>query len=145
MKKDLLKWLHHYISPAFLIMLTASFVLWYIAKLSYTYTTDLDIDIKVAGAKFEINCVVEGVGTNLFGYRLYKGRKVSIPLSELKYEHLTVDEDIEGEQPTSKIIVDAQSLQNAISVRYSDIKVISIGSIPTVEISKEKEEKFATR
>ncbi|MFR9534028.1 MAG: hypothetical protein SNG49_04235 [Rikenellaceae bacterium] len=131
MKNDFIKWLRHYLSSAFLVMLTASFVLWYIAKLSYTYTTDLDIDVKVGDSKFRVNCVVEGVGTNLFGYRLYKGGKVSIPLDELKYEH-SIDESNFG-----SIIIDPQSLQNAISVRYSDIKVVSIGSIPILELSKE--------
>ncbi len=130
MKNDFIKWLRHYLSPAFLVMLTASFVLWYIAKLSYTYTTDLDIDVKVGDSKFRVNCVVEGVGTNLFGYRLYKGGKVSIPLDELKYDH-SIDESTFGD-----IIIDPQSLQNAISVRYSDIKVVSVGSVPLLEMPK---------
>ncbi len=131
MKNDFIKWLRHYLSPAFIVMLTASFVLWYIAKLSYTYTTDLDIDVKVGDSKFRVNCVVEGVGTNLFGYRLYKGRKVSIPLDELKYDHSIYESNF------GSIIIDPQSLQNAISVRYSDIKVVSIGSIPILEQSKD--------
>ncbi len=136
MKKDLLTWLRHYISPAFLIMLTASFVLWYIAKLSYTYTTDLAIDVKVGSAKFKVGCVVEGVGTNLFGYRLYKGGKVSIPLTELRYYRSTEKDDF------GNIVLDPQSLQNALSVRYSDIKVSSIGTIPSLSISQEEEEKL---
>ncbi len=129
MKNDLLKWIRHYISPAFLVMLTASFVLWYIAKLSYTYTTDLNINVRVANVKFEVTCVVEGVGTNLFGYRLYKGGKVSIPLSELNYQSAT-DED-----NTEIIIINPQSLQNALSVRYSDIKVISISPLKPLVLS----------
>ncbi len=136
MKKDLLKWLRHYISPAFLVMLTASFILWYIAKLSYTYTTELGVDVKVADTKFEVKCVIEGVGTNLFGYRLYKGGKVSIPLAELKYQR-SISEGSYGE-----IIIDPQSLQNAISVRYSDIKVVSVGNIPSLDISTELEQRL---
>lgn len=139
MKNDLLKWLRHYISPAFLIMLTASFILWYIAKLSYTYTTDLNIDVKVGSAKFDVVCVVEGVGTNLFGYRLYKGGNVSIPLSELKYER------IDNEGDNDEIMIDSQSLQNALSVRYSDIKVISIGAIPAVSIPSDQESKLLNK
>ncbi len=135
MKKDFLKWLHHYLSPAFLVMLTASFILWYIAKLSYTYTTDLDVDVKIGDSKFRVNCVVEGVGTNLFGYRLYKGGKVSIPLDELIYDH-SVDESNFG-----RIVINPQSLQNAISVRYSDIKVVSVGSIPMLDIPVDKKGK----
>ncbi|MFR9523724.1 MAG: hypothetical protein SNH94_04040 [Rikenellaceae bacterium] len=132
MKNDLLKWLHHYISPAFFVMLTASFILWFIAKLSYSYTTDLGIDVKVGGAKFNVVCVVEGVGTNLFGYRLYKGGKISIPLGDLKYER----DDL------GSVIIDPQSLQNILSVRYSDIKVVSISAIPALSITAEEEEKL---
>ena len=36
----LLKWMHRYVSPVFLALLMASFILWYIAKLSYIYTTE---------------------------------------------------------------------------------------------------------
>ncbi len=136
MKNDLLRWLRHYISPAFFVMLTASFVLWYIAKLGYSYTTDLDVNVKIGSAKFEVNCVIEGVGTNLFGYRLYKGGKVSIPLSELKYQRSMEGEDF------GSIIIEPQSLQNALSVRYSDIKVVSIGSIPPLSIGRDEEQKL---
>ncbi|MFI3280442.1 MAG: hypothetical protein R3Y44_00565 [Rikenellaceae bacterium] len=136
MKNDFLKWLRHYISPAFLVMLTASFILWYIAKLSYSYTTDLDIDIKIGSTKFDVVCVVEGVGTNLFGYRLYKGGKVSVPLNELKYERSTSEDGVVA------ITIDPQSLQNILSVRYSDIKVVSISSIPVLNITPEEEAKL---
>lgn len=132
MKRDFLRWLRHYISPAFGVMLFAAFVLWYIAKLGYTYTTDLDIEVKVADSKFKVNCVVEGVGTNLFGYRLYKGGKVSIPLSELQYTR-SIDSRY------NDIVIDPQSLQNALSVRYSDIKMKSIGALPSITLSRERE------
>ncbi len=132
MKNDLLKWLRHYISPAFGVMLFAAFVLWYIAKLGYNYTTDLEIEVRAADSKFKVACVVEGVGTNLFGYRLYKGGKVSIPLKELSYTR-SIDSRY------NDIIIDPQSLQNALSVRYSDIKIKSIGSLPTIALSRERE------
>ncbi len=133
MKNDLIAWLRHYVSHVFLMMLFASFVLWYIAKLSYTYTTDLDIDIQVADRKFEVECVIEGVGTNLFGYRLYKGRMNNIPLSELDYVRLT------DQGQDDMLEIDPKSIQKAISVRYSDIKVVSVGAIPNIEVSRERE------
>ena len=34
--ENLWKLLHRYVSPVFLSMLVAAFILWYIAKLSYT-------------------------------------------------------------------------------------------------------------
>ncbi len=123
---NLLKWLHRYVSPVFLMLLVASFLLWYIAKLGYTYTTEQVVRINVDGEEFEVTCVVEGIGTNLFGYRVYAHKTLRIPLSELKYKR-SREEGHEG-----KLILDAQSLQSAISVRYSDIKVIALGIVPEI-------------
>lgn len=126
MLDSMLKMLHRYVSPVFLAMLVASFILWYIAKLSYNYTTEQTVSVNVDGEKFKVECVVEGIGTNLFGYRAYMSKTLRIPLSELKYKH-SREKDREG-----YLIIDPQSLQNAISVRYSDIKVLSIGSVPEI-------------
>ena len=72
-------WLRRYISPVFLALLVASFILWYIAKLNYTYTTEQPFTVNVDGERFKVSCVVEGVGTNLFGYRV-----------SVSYTHLTL-------------------------------------------------------
>ena len=74
---NLLKWMHRYVSPVFLALLVASFILWYIAKLSYTYTTEQVVRVSVDGEPFEVTCVVEGVGTNLFGYRDQKSTRLN--------------------------------------------------------------------
>ncbi|WP_418992211.1 hypothetical protein [Alistipes sp.] len=125
--ENFLKWMHRYVSPVFLALLVASFILWYIAKLSYTYTTEQNVKVNVDGQPFEVTCVVEGVGTNLFGYRVYMNKTLRIPLSELKYKR-SHEEGHEG-----KLIIDPQSLQSAISVRISDIKIISIGAVPEID------------
>lgn len=133
--ENFIRWLRQYISPVFLALLVASFILWYIAKLSYTYTTEQMIRLNVDGEEFKVTCVVEGVGTNLFGYKAYMNKTLRIPLSELKYKR-SREEGSEG-----LIVIDPQSLQNAISVRFSDIKVISIGAVPEIEMPQEKETK----
>lgn len=120
-------WLRRYISPVFLALLVASFILWYITKLSYTYTTEQTVHLNVDGRQFEVACVVEGMGTNLFGYRVYMGKILRIPLSELKYKRSRE----EGHE--DKLVLDPQSLQSAISLRISDIKIISIGAVPEIE------------
>ena len=102
---NLLKWMHRYVSPIFLALLVASFILWYIAKLSYTYTTEQVVRVSVDGEPFEVTCVVEGVGTNLFGYRVYMNKTLRIPLSELKYKR-SREEGHEG-----KVVIDPQSLR----------------------------------
>lgn len=121
-----LKWMHRYVSPVFLALLVASFILWYIAKLSYTYTTEQIVRVSVHGQPFEVTCVVEGVGTNLFGYRVYMSKTLRIPFAELKTKR-SHEEGHEG-----KLIIDPQSLQNALATRFSDIKIISVGDIPEI-------------
>lgn len=125
----------HYVSPVFVTLFCASFVLWYIVKLDHTYTTEYAVHVNIDGERLRVPCVVEGKGATLFGYRVYMHRQIRIPLSELKYtvEHRSVEPQTEGAEPTvdeTLCILDPQSLQNAISVRISDIKVISIGNIP---------------
>lgn len=122
------KWVRRSVSPVFLTLLVASFILWYIAKLGYTYTTEQTVRVQVDGQPFEVTCVVEGLGANLFGYRVYARKTLRIPLSELTYKIVREEGD------EDRVAIDPQSLQNAISVRYSDIKVLSVGTIPEIEI-----------
>ena len=121
------EWTHRYVSPVFLALLVASFILWYIAKLNYTYTTGQVVRLDVDGQRFEVTCVVEGVGTNLFAYRVYMNKVLRIPLTELKFKR-SREEGHEG-----KVVIDPQSLQNAITVQFSDIKIVSIGAVPEID------------
>ena len=124
---NLLKWIRRSVSPVFIVMLVASFILWYIAKLSYTYTTEQTFRINIDGEKFEVTCVVEGIGTNLFGYRVYHDKVLRIPLSELRTK-TSYEEETYG-----MLIIEPQSLHNAISVRCTDIKIVSIGDVPALK------------
>ena len=119
-----------YISPVFVAMLVASFVLWYIAKLNYTYTTDKTVQVNVDGEEFEVVCVIEGLGTNLFSRMVYMRNSLRIPLSELDY---APSPDEEG-----YIVIDPQSLQNAISVHYIDVKVVAVRNIPPIKLPVEE-------
>lgn len=53
------KRMHRYVSPVFLALLVASFILWYIAKLNYVYTTEQVVRLNVDGELFDLPCVVE--------------------------------------------------------------------------------------
>ena len=121
------EWTHRYVSPVFLALLVASFILWYIAKLNYTYTTEQVVRLDVDGQRFEVTCVVEGIGTNLFAYRVYMNKVLRIPLTELKFKR-SREKGHEG-----KVVIDPQSLQNAITVQFSDIKIVSIGAVPEID------------
>lgn len=122
-----LKWVRRYVSPVFMVLLAASFILWYIAKLNYTYTTGHTVRMDVDGQLFEVACTVEGVGTNLFSYQVYARKTLRVPLSELKYKR-SREEGHEG-----KIILDPKSLQSVLSKKFSDIKIISLDAIPEID------------
>ena len=126
----------NYVSPTFIILLCASFILWYILKLQYTYTTNYSVPVNINGDRLRVPCVVEGKGTNLLGYRVYASKELKIPLSELKYT-ITADRGDSGELLGRWYQFDPHSVQNAMSVRFSDIKVISVGDIPLMAVPRE--------
>ena len=99
----------------------------------YTYTTEQPFTVNVDGERFKVSCVVEGVGTNLFGYRVYMSKRLRIPLSELKFR------SVKAEDGEKFLKIDSLSLHNAISVRLSDIKVISVGSVPEIPDPRQQE------
>lgn len=131
------RWLHKYISPVFILLFCASFILWYILKLGYVYTTDYAVLVNINGDTMRVPCVVEGVGTNLFGYRVYMHKELKIPLNDLKYKVEELADEQTGEPLGKFYVIDSHSLQSAISVRFSDIKVISIGDIPPLPVPEE--------
>ncbi len=120
----------NYVSPTFVILLCASFILWYILKLQYTYTTNYSVLVNINGDRLRVPCVVEGKGTILLGYRVYMHREIHIPLSDLKYTLTQMIEEESGEVRDDVLLIDPQSIQSAISVRVSDIKVVSVGDVP---------------
>ena len=132
--------LRNYVSPVFLVLLAVSFTLWYISKLNYTYTTDLKIKVKVNGERLIVPCVVEGKGTTLFGYGFYASRRASIPLNELNYD--IIEEPVVAEEgmPVDtlakeyKVRISPLSMQDAISVRFSDLKIVSIGDFDDIPL-----------
>ncbi len=129
--------LRNYISPIFLVLLGVSFTLWYISKLNYTYTTDLNIKVKVNGERIVVPCVVEGKGTTLFGYNFYASRRATIPLEELNYDVVEVP-IVNGEGVVDSLAKDYRlqispiSMQDAISVRFSDLKIVSVGDFDDI-------------
>ena len=129
--------LKSYISPVFIMLFVASFTLWYIAKLNYNYTTELDVKIRIGSNRFSVPCVVEGKGTNLFGYVISTSR-LNIPLSELEYTVMREVTEL-GTAPNDnlRLHLNQESLKNTISVRLSDINIRSVGDIPDIEMPKE--------
>ena len=132
-------WFRSAVSTAFVILFCASFILWYILKLQYTYTTDYSVLVNIEGEQLRVPGVIEGKGTNLLGYRVNKHKEIRIPLSDLKYTFTSDPEESGDGALTNMYIIDPQSMQSAISVRFSDIKVISVGDVPPLRLHGEEE------
>ena len=137
--KSMWGWFRSAVSTAFVILFCASFILWYILKLQYTYTTDYSVLVNVEGEQLRVPCVIEGKGTNLLGYRVNKHKEIRIPLSDLKYTFTSDPEESGDGALTNMYIIDPQSMQSAISVRFSDIKVISVGDVPPLRLHGDEE------
>lgn len=117
-----------YISPIYVAMFFAAFVLWYITKLGEVYTTDHHIVVVVDGEKLDVGCTIRGKGTNLIGYTLFSKKEVfDIPSTELTFDMESIAED-----GTPMHHIATTSLQQAIAARMSGVEVISVGSIPPI-------------
>lgn len=138
--KAFFRLLRRYVSPVFIAMFVLAFILWYISKLSYTYTTDFKVKVKVDDRRIEVPCVVEGKGTNLVGYGLYASRRINIPLAELTCDTVVVvvPPTVEGAAADTvrSLKIDQRSLRNAISVRFSDLKIRSVGEVPEMVLER---------
>lgn len=120
------KRLRKFVSVPFLLMLVLSFTLWYAIKLGYTYQAEIPVVVNVDGNVFEVNCMVEGQGTRLFARRHYRSK----PL-ELNWDDLDVSPSAIN---PGWAVISPYSLQNAISSRNTDIKILSVGPIPEIEL-----------
>lgn len=128
--KSFISWLRRCISPAFVTMLVAAFVLWYITKLGDTYTTDHRVTILVGDKELEVDCTIRGKGTNLINYTFMSRRSnFEIPIEELDFDRAYTEEDGHTYRHIS-----AQSLQHALAARMSDIEVVTIGTVPPMKV-----------
>ena len=120
--------IRNYISPVFITMLFAAFVLWYITKLGETYTTDHEVTIVVDGEEFEVGCTIRGKGTNLISYTMSSKRSCfSVPSSELSF-----DKEVTDDNGVTYRHVTSVSLQQALAARMSDIDVVAVSNLPTI-------------
>ena len=125
---DGLKNVRNYISPVYLTMLFAAFVLWYITKLGEVYTTEHQIVVVVDDQQLDVACTIRGKGTNLIGYTIFSKEDVfEIPSTELTFDMESLAED-----GTPMHHIATTSLQQAIAVRMSGVEVVSVGSIPPI-------------
>ena len=130
MIKSFFVWLRRCISPMYIMMLFAAFVLWYSTKLGDTYTTEHDITIVVAGEEHTVECTIRGKGTDLISYTLLsRESRFEIPVAELTFDDAVVDDLSSVRRHISSL-----SLQQAIAKRLSenDVEVVSVGAAPSI-------------
>ena len=127
--KQFFSWLRNAISPAYVSMFVAAFVLWYITKLGETYTTEHTVVVESLGTEFEVDCTIRGKGTNLVGYT-FLGRRshFAVQDGELMFDSETTDED-----GVKYRHISTASLQQALASRMSDIDVVAVGAMPVIE------------
>ncbi|MDR0511291.1 MAG: hypothetical protein LBH06_09395 [Rikenellaceae bacterium] len=117
--------LGQYVTSTFLLFLILSAALWYVTKLGYNYTAEVPIDVSVESNAQTVKCMAEGSGYRLFMLRNFPSRSIRLSLDEVNAT----------ESPTNKgmYIIDPLSLQNAISLHFNNIKLISIEPLPEIE------------
>lgn len=116
-------------SPIFLTMLVLAFLMWYALKLSYVYTTEVSVPVRIDGERYRVKCMVEARGTEIWAQRLAIGGRINIPLSDLAPHR-------EGDNPYYTITNSAMS--NAIMQRTGSLRVIDILEIPEIAIHSEE-------
>ena len=131
--KSIFKRLAGYISPVYVTMLVAAFILWYITKLGETYTTDEQVTVVIDGQEYEVDCTIRGKGTNLINYTM-KSKKSSFTIlsTELSFDKEEVNEDGDLMRHISAV-----SLQQALSARMIDVDIITLGAVPTIIVEAE--------
>lgn len=132
--KKFFSWLRNAISPAYVTMFVAAFVLWYITKLGDTYTTEHTVVVESLGTEFEVDCTIRGKGTNLVGYTfLGRTSHFAVQDGELMFDSETTDED-----GVKYRHISSASLQQALAARMGDIDLIAVGQVPPIKIEEER-------
>lgn len=124
-------WLKRYVSPAFVVLFCASFVLWYVLKLGDTYVAEYNLSVEISGYEVEVPCTVTAKGTDLLEVRRYQHRSLVIPLEDLEYDIKTKIADDGDSVQYYKI--SRESMQNEISIRLKQAEIV-VGSVPLLPI-----------
>lgn len=125
-------WLKRYVSPAFVVLFCASFVLWYVLKLGDTYVAEYDLSVEISGYEVEVPCTVTAKGTDLLEVRRYQHRSLVIPLEDLEYDIKT--ETVDGTS-VQYYKISRESMQNEISIRLKQAEIV-VGSVPLLPVKQ---------
>lgn len=121
-------WVRRCVSPVYMAMLFAAFVLWFITKLGDTYTTDHEVTVTIDNVEYVVDCTIRGKGTDLVHYTLSSKRSnFVIPSSDLTHDKPIVDND-----GKSYVHITAESMKLALAQRMGSVDVVAVGSVPVI-------------
>ena len=126
--KNFFGWLRRWISPVYVAMVVAAFILWFITKLGGTYTTEHDVTVVIDNVEYNVDCTIKGKGVDLVHYTLSSDRsRFVIPISDL-----TQDKPMNDNNGNIVVHVTAESMKIALAQRMNHIEVVSVGSVPVI-------------
>lgn len=115
-------------NPVFLVLLLLSFVLWYVVKLSYTYTTYINIPVYVDDVRYNVRTNVEGNGYQILLQNIAPRRNsVELSSEDLDLTPSALYPDMYEVPPLV--------LQNQISSKITELKIISVETSVDIYIS----------
>ena len=120
-------------NPVFYMLLLLSLILWYAIKLSYTYTTEINIPIKIDSTYYSVRCGVEGVGYQILLHRIAPRKN----LVKLSSDNVTITPSAITPDTYE---ISSYSLQNSISTKISDLKILSVESPVEIEFRKKEDD-----
>lgn len=122
-------------NPVFFALLLLSFVLWYIVKLSYTYTTDINIPVYVDNVRYNVRTNVEGNGYQIVLHNIAPRRdKVELYSEDLDLSPSALYPDMYE--------IPSFVLQNHISNKVKELRIISVETPVEIHIPVTDEEDF---
>ncbi len=121
-RDSLKKLVQQALSPAFLVILLGSFLLWYMTKLSYEYTTEMPLNVRIDGQKYRVTAIVHGRGSVLMAQKLLLKGKLNLKMDDLSVRQSKND-------PHALTITPA-SLQRAINSEIKDLDVTQVIDAP---------------
>ncbi|MCD8071643.1 MAG: hypothetical protein LUE10_00375 [Alistipes sp.] len=114
------------VSPVFVALLLLSTLLWYLTKLSYTYQTQIPFTVEVEGNRFNVDCVTEGTGYRLVSHKYFKKNVINLNFRDIQTTPSVIN--------NGSYVINPYSLQNAISLRTTDMRIISVGDLPEITL-----------
>ena len=79
-------------NPVFFMLLGLSLILWYVTKLSHSYTADINIPVRIDSVYYSVRCQVEGSGYQILLHKIaprkngqHRGNAVDDGLGPVRY------------------------------------------------------------